>query len=104
MSKYHSRKTIVDGITFDSAAEARRYSELMLMQRAGEITALELQPEFEIIVEDKYIGYYRADFRYLPRSGPRVIEDVKGFRTPVYHLKKKLVEALYNITITEVDA
>lgn len=85
----------VDGITFDSKAEARRYSELRMMERAGAITDLELQPEFEIIPAFEYRGKkergvkYRADFRYC-ENGQVVVEDVKGHRTEVYRIKRKL--------------
>lgn len=102
MSKYHARRTEMDGIMFDSAAEARRYGELRLMERAGLVTGLELQPCYPITVNGTRVGLYRADFRYQDSNGQQVIEDVKGVRTPVYRLKKKLVEALYDIEITEV--
>lgn len=111
-SKYHARRTEIDGITFDSAAEARRYGELKLMQAAGEIAGLELQPSFRIDVNGQHICTYKADFRYLDGAvlmtdgangyTKTVYEDVKGMRTPVYRLKKKLVEALYGIEIIEV--
>lgn len=102
MSKYKAIKTEVDGFIFDSRAEARRYSELILAERAGEISNLSLQPVFPIIVNEKKIGKYIADFQYIDRDGNRVIEDVKGISTPVYKLKKKLVEAIHEINITEI--
>lgn len=97
-------RTLADGTThrFDSKAEARRYDALRLAERAGEITALELQPAFPIAVNGRAICTYRADFRYTDRAGRVVVEDVKGVKTPVYRLKKKLTEAQYGITITEV--
>jgi hypothetical protein len=101
MSKYKNKKTIVDNIKFDSAKEARRYCSLKVLQQTGIITKLELQPRFDIYVEGKYCGFYKADFSYF-RNKERVIEDVKGVRTPVFNLKKKLVEALYPIKITLV--
>ena len=105
MSKFHSKPTTLDGYRFDSMAEARRYGELKLLERAGEITSLELQPKFEIVVEDAHICYYFADFIYWDNATDKwVVEDVKGVRTAVYKLKKKLVEAIYGITITEVEA
>ena len=102
MTKYNAKKTEVDGFIFDSRAEARRYSELILAERAGEISNLSLQPVFPIIVNEKKIGKYIADFQYTDRDGNRVIEDVKGVSTPVYRLKKKLVEAIHEINITEI--
>lgn len=101
MSKYNAIKTEVDGFIFDSKAEARRYSELKLLEKVGEIKDLQLQALFPVFVNGKLICHYLADFTYHDK-GVYVVEDVKGVKTPVYRLKKKLVEALYNITITEV--
>jgi len=108
MSKYHSRKTLVDGIVFDSAKEARRYRELRLLERAGVISDLQLQPEFILSVAFTKNGTryraikYIADFQYT-ENGQTVIEDVKGVKTAVYRLKKTLFEAQYpDLTITEV--
>jgi dsDNA-binding SOS-regulon protein len=101
-TKYHNKKTVIDGITFDSKREAARYQELKLLETAGEIQDLVLQPSFELRVDGgKVVGKYYADFKY--RIGARVvIEDSKGVRTDVYRLKKKIVEAVHNIKITEV--
>lgn len=106
-SKYNAVKTEVDGITFASKAEARRYSELKLLERGRWIEALELQPRFDCIVNGIKVCTYVADFRYAEpslssRYGRTVIEDVKGVKTPVYRLKKRLAEALHGITITEI--
>jgi hypothetical protein len=107
--KYHAKPKMVDGIRFASTAEARRYQELKMLEHAGEVTDLELQPKFPIYVCGRRNGElvkvctYIADFRY--RKGPTgllVIEDVKGVRTPVYRLKRKMVEAQYDIRIQEV--
>lgn len=87
----------VDGIVFDSAAEARRYSELKLLERAGSVTDLELQPEYLLVPKFSHPEHgtvraikYKADFRYL-LHGQEVVEDVKGHKTEVYRLKKKLL-------------
>ena len=104
-NKYRAIPTVVDGIRFASKAEAKHYGELKILEAAGDIKDLELQPEYPIIVNGIRVAIYRADFRYMDRTKHgviQVIEDVKGMRTPVYKLKKKLVEALYGITITEV--
>jgi hypothetical protein len=98
--KYHAIPTEIDGIRFDSKSEAIRYQELKLLERAGEISNLELQPKYSIDINGKHICNYVADFRYLDR-GVLVVEDVKGMKTPVYRLKKKMVEAAYGIVITE---
>lgn len=112
--KYGAKPTTVDGIRFASKAEARRYGELKLLEKAGEIARLELQPKFDLHIAAKVRGCpqgvrhpskvctYIADFSYIDRNGKAVYEDTKGFRTPVYRLKKKMVEKEYGITITEV--
>ena len=107
MTKYRAIKTVVDGITFDSKKEAKRYSELKMMEKAGIIATLRLQPEFKCMVNGKKVCTYKADFEYLmvDEEGPDgqigyyIVEDVKGFKTPVYKLKKKLVEALFPGTV-----
>ena len=101
--KYSAQRTEVDGISFSSKAEARRYSELALLQKQGHIRELTLQPRYDLIVNGMKCGFYKADFRYLDnRSSQRIVEDVKGFRTETYNLKKKLVFALYGVEIQEI--
>tara|TARA_R100000697_G_scaffold42040_1_gene54841 strand:+ start:348 stop:683 length:336 start_codon:yes stop_codon:yes gene_type:complete len=107
MTKYRAIRTMVDGIYFDSKREANRYSELKMMEKAGIINSLKLQPEFKCMVNGKKVCTYKADFEYLivDDIGPQgqigyyIVEDVKGFKTPVYRLKKKLVEACYPGTV-----
>lgn len=105
-SKYHARKTVIDGIQFDSAKEAKRYTKLRDMQEAGEIEGLCLQVPFEILPSFecegvKYRGMkYIADFVYY-RNGVRVVEDVKGVKTPEYKLKRKLMAYINHINIKE---
>ena len=108
MSKFRNIKTIVDGIPFDSRKEAERYCELKLLQRAGQIHNLVLQKEFELLPKQEVDGKtveravkYRADFTY-EENGKTVVEDTKGFRTPEYILKRKLMLYLYGIQIREV--
>lgn len=107
-SKYKNVKTEVDGITFSSKKEASRYGELKLLQRAGEIDSLTLQPSYKICVpdmagEDALICHYVADFRYWDRKrNAWVVEDVKGVRTAAYKIKKKLMAAIHGIAIREV--
>jgi len=105
MSKYRAIKTVVDGITFDSKAEARRYGELRLLVKANAIFCLELQPRYDIVVQGQKICFYKADFRYKEShdyDAPWIVEDVKGMKTPVYNLKKKLMKACHGIDIVEV--
>lgn len=96
-NKYGNKKVVVDGYTFDSKKEARRYGELKLLLRAGKIKNLELQPKFELIptirteAETLRKVSYIADFKYTDlESGKVIVEDVKGFKTSVYLLKKRL--------------
>ena len=102
-SKYRAVPTAVDGITFASKREAAHYSLLRLLERNGDLTDLELQPVYPVTVNGKSICKYVADFRYRDKAGRVHIEDVKGVKTPIYRLKKKLVEAIYSIQIEEVQ-
>ena len=98
--KFNSRRTEVDGIVFDSKKEAGRYQELSLLVKAGQISDLELQVVYPMIVNKHKVCSYRADFRYK-ENGKTVVEDVKGVRTALYILKKKLLRACYGIDICE---
>lgn len=99
--KYGSKKTEVDGIAFDSKAEAARWSALRLMQRGGLISNLKRQVRFDLAINGVKLGFYKADFVYRDQAGARVVEDVKGMRTPVYALKAKLMRAIHGVTIAE---
>ena len=105
-SKYHAKKTIVDGIEFDSAKEGKRYAKLRDMERSGKIQGLCLQVPFELVPSFecdgvKYRGMkYVADFVYY-RDGKQVVEDVKGVKTAEYKLKKKLMAYVNHINIEE---
>ncbi len=108
MSKYNSRKTVVNGIPFDSQKEACRFGELLLLLKAKKIKDLKLQPEFTLqeafkTPEGEAVRAvrYRADFSYLRpvREGvdtrwERVVEDVKGYKTKEYEIKRKLLLGL----------
>ena len=118
-SKYHSRKTTVDGIEFDSKKEANRYRELVLLERAGRIIDLQRQVKFVLIpaqYEPDIIGKrggvkrgkqiereccYMADFLYTD-NGKQVVEDTKGFKTKDYIIKRKLMLWVHGIRITEI--
>lgn len=96
-NKYNAKKVVVDGITFDSKREAARYKELKALERVGKIDCLDLQPRFELQESFKHDGKtvrkieYVADFKYLDVALEKwVVEDVKGMKTDVYKLKKKL--------------
>lgn len=107
-TKYGNRKVTVSGEEFDSHKEARRYGELVLLQRAGHISGLQRQVRFELIpsqyVDGKCVEravHYVADFVY-DESGRRVVEDTKGYRTKDYILKRKLMLWVHQIRIKEV--
>nr|DAP98555.1 MAG TPA: Endonuclease [Caudoviricetes sp.] len=123
-SKYGNRKTMVDGITFDSKKEANRFRELQLLERAGKITALQRQVKYvliptqrelsnEIYKKGAHQGHFKpgkvlekecsyiADFAYI-QDGAYVVEDTKGVRTEAYKIKRKLMLERYGIQIREV--
>ena len=127
MIKYGNKKVTVDGITFDSKREAKRYGELKLLLRAGAISNLELQKSFELVpaqFEDVETGEvykqgerkgqsktkrvctekavtYVADFVYK-KDGKTVVEDTKGFKTKDYIIKRKLMLFMNGIRVVEV--
>ncbi len=98
-----AKRTTVDGIVFASRTEARRYSELKLLERVKVIKDLELQPAYPLVIEGTIIGVYHADFRYVDCvNGEVVVEEVKRFKTREYRRTKKIVEALFPVQIREV--
>lgn len=101
--KYGNQPVVLDGVKFSSKAEARRYSELRLLEKIGDISELELQPRYPLVVSGKRVATYVADFRYV-RAGQTVVEDVKSpaSRTRLYRLKIKLLHALHGIEIVEI--
>ena len=99
--KFRNKKTVIDGITFDSKKEATRYGQLKLLQQCGQIDNLKMQVPFVIEIGGKKICTYKADFTYIEKSR-YVVEDVKGMKTPVYNLKKKLMKAIHGIDIKEI--
>lgn len=107
-SKYHAKRTSVDGIVFDSKREADRYLVLKGMEEDGSIEDLRRQVRYELVpafdVDGKHYRpvFYVADFVYVDKeTGKEVVEDVKGMRTDVYRLKSKLFARRYGMTIRE---
>ena len=109
--KYGNRKTVIDGITFDSAKEANRWCELKLLQRAGEIYDLQRQVSFTLIPKQVRDGMvierpvvYKADFVYKDLTGAEIVEDVKSpaTKTKEYIIKRKLLLWQFGIQIKEV--
>lgn len=103
--------TKVNGIEFDSQAEADRYMELLVLQKAGKISELQIQPQWELIPPQKVPGrqsfrkhVYTADFSYI-RDGQLIVEDVKSKRTREerdYRINRKLMWMLKGIYVEEV--
>lgn len=95
--KYNASPTVVDGIRFDSKAEAARYVELKMLQDAQYISGLrchpvyELQPQFQLNGRSVAAITYEGDFEYR-ENGALVVEDVKGVETPVFKLKLKMFQ------------
>ena len=101
-SKFRNKPQSIDGYRFLSMLEAKRYTDLKLMERAGEIKNLEVHPRFPLFVGSHHICTYEADFRYSDNRGTVHIEDTKGFRTALFILKKKLMKACHGIEVEEV--
>lgn len=97
-SKYHNEKTVIDGKKFDSKKEGNRYAELCMMQKAKEVIRCFEQVPFSLSSGIDYI----ADFVVLWADGHFTVEDVKGVRTDVYIMKKKLFKEKYGIDIIEL--
>ena len=102
MAKYHNRKTVVKGIPFDSKLEAERYQQLLLLEKAGAIGCLKLQPEIQISEgwvdpntgEKHRSRFYVGDFKYVDHENHCwVIEDTKGIETQEFRLKWEYVQS-----------
>ena len=112
MNKYHAKRWELDGITFDSQKEARRWQELRFLLRAGVITNLQRQTPFELIPAQKdetgklleRAVTYKADFTYWDEHGNFIVEDVKSeaTRTREFIIKRKLMLKVHGIRIKEV--
>ena len=108
-NKYGAKKTVVGDITFASKKEAQRWMELQLLERAGEISDLQRQVKVELIGQHRPLYTrtgrkmrYVADFTYIDnQSGVLVMEDVKGFRTKEYEVKRAILQAM-GLDIREV--
>ncbi len=100
--KYRNQPVTVDGIRYDSKKEARHGQRLAAMERDGLIFELRRQVRFPIKVGGVLICTYVADFEFRDSERRRVVQDVKGVRTDVYKLKKKLMLAVHGIEVIEV--
>lgn len=96
--KFNNIPTNVDGIRFSSKKEARYYQDLLLARRSGDLLYFLRQVPFHLPGGIKYI----VDFAEFWKGQPVRYVDVKGFKTPIYRLKKKQVEALFPVQILEV--
>ena len=113
MNKYGSKKVERDGAVFDSKKEYRRWVELSLFERAGEVADLRRQEKFTLIPAQYEVVdgkrrcverecSYKADFVYTNRNGAKVVEDTKGFKTKDYIIKRKLMLWVHGIRIHEI--
>lgn len=101
-AKYRNHKVRLDGRTFASKLEAGRYVDLKLMEKGGLIHGLRCQVSFRLEVNSLLVCRYIADFTYFMKGSlVQVIEDAKGYQTPEYLLKKKLMLAIHGIVIHE---
>ena len=102
-NKYNAQRTLLDGICFDSKAEATYYAGLQLRHKAGEVEDVELQRPYALIVDGALICTYRADFVFwdVAQRRRRVI-DVKGVVTDVFRIKKKLMKACHGLDVEVV--
>lgn len=108
-SKYRAERTELDGVHFASKREAKRWGELLLLEKAGAIKGLRRQVRYPLTVNGELVTTYVADFEYLLAPTKKsqsvwipVVEDAKGFRTKEYILKRKLMHAVYGIEVREV--
>jgi hypothetical protein len=101
-AKYKNKKTTVDGIIFASQKESVRYRALKVLQKAGAISDLELQPKYVFELNGVRIASYKPDFRYQ-ENGRLVVEDVKssGTKTQAYRLRKRMMLAFHGINVRE---
>lgn len=100
-SKYGNKKTVLDGIRFDSKAEAAYYAQLKMREKAGEVTAVELQRPFPLLSPTgELMATYKADFAFWDnREGRFRVIDVKGFETKEFRLKRKMMRGLLGIEV-----
>jgi hypothetical protein len=96
--KFRAKPTTIEDIKFPSKAEAKRYLELKALQNLGEVVFFLRQVPFHLTGGVKYV----CDFLVFWKDESVTIEDVKGMKTPMYKTKKKMVEAVYPINITEI--
>lgn len=100
--KYRNQKTTVDGITFDSKKEADYYGKLLMLKKEGSVIDFKMQVKYHLIVNGIKICTYISDFDVLWRNSGLKVTDCKGFKTPAYQLKKRLMKACFGIDIKEV--
>lgn len=108
-SKFGNVKVVTNGDKFDSKRESKKYQELVLRRNAGDITALELKPKYELIPSKRRADgtleracAYIADWRFIDSEGALHVQDAKGFRTDSYIIKRKLMFMIHNIEVEEV--
>lgn len=93
-SKYRNKKVTVDGIKYDSKLEAKRGQQLIALEKSGKIKDLRMQVRYDLVVNDRFVCWYRADFDYW-QDGEHITEDAKGMVLPDFKLKARLFHALF---------
>lgn len=99
-TKYGAVRQKVDGYSFDSIKESKRYGELKLLEHIGQIQSLEVHPRYSLLVAGEKVGIVEFDFRYIENK-ETVIEDVKTTptNTPISKLKRAIFEAMYGMKV-----
>lgn len=102
-NKYGAKRTLLDGIGFDSKAEASFYADLKIREKAGEVADIERQREYDLMVNGVLVARYRADFVFFDRRArARRVIDVKGVATRDFTMKRKLMKACHGIEVEVV--
>lgn len=109
-TKYKNTKVVIDGHVFDSKKEAKRYQDLKILVKAGQIQDLQMQVVFVLVESVVLDGRKKPDMRYVAdfvycSDGLKIVEDVKSLATrklAAYRQKKHLMKSVHNIEIQEV--
>lgn len=100
LSKYRNAKTEINGIRFDSKAEARYFTHLKDRESKGEVHSVQLQRPYALTINGYLVSTYKADFTFWDDAEKRErVIDVKGVITPEFRIKSKMMKAIYGIDV-----